>query len=818
MKLKIIVIIFILSSSLFPQNYKKVKIYLNDLNSIARLNSTNLEIDHAHYNRDNSIDVFLNETQFAKLENSSFRYEILINDWYKYYAERQKLSNFDRESSLIKTAEQYGVTSFDFGSMGGYYTWDEVVQKLDDMHTAYPNIITEKDSIGHSVENVPIYAVKISDNPNIDEDEPEVLYTALHHAREPESMMQMIYFMYYLLENYGIDDEVTYLVNNREFYFIPVVNVDGYKYNEETNPNGGGMWRKNKRDNDDDGVFNPDNDGVDLNRNYGYKWAYDDEGSSGRPESSTYRGISAFSEPETETVRQFCIAHDFKLALNYHTYSNLLITPWGYIPEETPDSLFYRDIASDMTQYNNYTWGFSSDIIYAVNGDSDDWFYGEQTEKNKIFAMTPEVGSSFWPSEDQIIPLAEENIYPNLYLAWVAGGFVNTKDIEFNQEYYSAGDSGTITITLKNKGLQTANDVSMEVISEDENIIVGQGYVAISKLESLEEVSFPDIANFVVADSALAGKRVELNVNVYSGNVLLSTNKISLVIGVPKIYYIDNASSMENWNIDTTVTTRWELTTNTFYSTPSSFTDSKNGDYLSNATYTLTTKTPLDLSVIEKPFLAFRTKFNIEKDWDFGQVLISADNGNAWKSVGGEFSNSGVGSFQPLGQPVYDGAIDDWVEEKINLEQFTNDNILIKFQLKSDEYVEKDGWYIDDISIFEYQNLVVSVENNKNRLTKFFLEQNYPNPFNPSTTIKYSVPTSSNMGGGTLGKGVIVSLKVYDILGREIATLVNEKQKPGNYEVKFNSEVFNKSLTSGIYFYTLRSGDFVQSRKMILLK
>ncbi|NOX65334.1 MAG: T9SS type A sorting domain-containing protein [Chlorobi bacterium] len=811
MRIKILFIMLLSSTLLFSQNYKKVKIYLNEINSAGKLNSAGLEIDHAHFNRDKSIDVFLDEVQFAHLQSSSLRYKVLIDDWYKYYSAQQKFSSFDKKASLMKTAQQYGVTGFDYGSMGGYYTLDEVIQKLDEMYAAYPNLITEKDSIGHSVENRPIYAVKISDNPNVDEDEPEVLYTALHHAREPESMMQMIYFMYYLLENYGTDSEVTYLVENREFYFIPVVNVDGYRYNEENNPNGGGMWRKNKRDNDDDGIFNESNDGVDLNRNYGYKWAYDNSGSSNDSTSAVYRGTAPFSEPETETVRQFCIAHDFKLALNYHTYSNLLITPWGYIPEETSDSLFYRDIASDMTQYNNYTWGFSSDIIYAVNGDSDDWFYGEQTEKNKILAMTPEVGSSFWPSEDKIIPLAEENVYPNLYLAWVSGGFVNAEKVEFDQEYYSAGDSGKISITLKNKGLQAAGNIRMQITSESDQISVSQDYIEIAKLESREEVSFPDAVQFVISDSVIAGENIELTVKVNMGNLLLSTEHVSLVVGVPKIYFADDASSMNDWISESNVSAQWELTTNDFYSSPSSFTDSKNGTYLSNSNVTLTKKTEIDLSEIAKPFLSFRTKFSIEKGWDYGQVLISADSGNTWTPVGGDFSTVGAGAFQPSGKPVYDGKVGDWVKEIIDLAQFTNDNILLKFQLKSDEYVEEDGWYIDDIEIFEYQNLVVSVENKDNVPSKFGLEQNYPNPFNPSTKIKYSIANVETRHASSLRN---VTLKVYDILGREVATLVNKQQQPGNYEVEFNAS----KLTSGIYFYSLRSGEFVQSRKMILLK
>jgi hypothetical protein len=89
----------------------------------------------------------------------------------------------------------------------------------------------------------------------------------------------------------------------------------------------------------------------------------------------------------------------------------------------------------------------------------------------------------------------------------------------------------------------------------------------------------------------------------------------------------------------------------------------------------------------------------------------------------------------------------------------------------------------------------------------FELYPNYPNPFNPSTKIKYSVPVGAN--GHTP-----LQLKVYDILGREIATLVNEKKAPGNYEVNFNA----KNLPSGVYLYRIQAGSFKEVRKMILLK
>ena len=186
----------------------------------------------------------------------------------------------------------FGVEGFHLGTMGGYMTLAEAYAELDTLKNLFPSLITTKQTIGYSVEDRPVFMVKISDNPNVDENEPEVLYTALHHAREPQGMMQMFYFMYYLLENYTTNPSVQYLVNNREMYFIPVINPDGYEYNRSTNPNGGGMWRKNRRLNTG-GSY-----GVDLNRNYGpYNyWNAPNGGSSTSPLSDTYRGTAPFSD------------------------------------------------------------------------------------------------------------------------------------------------------------------------------------------------------------------------------------------------------------------------------------------------------------------------------------------------------------------------------------------------------------------------------------------------------------------------------------------------------------------------------------------
>ena len=124
------------------------------------------------------------------------------------------------------------------------------------------------------------------------------------------------------------------------------------------------------------------------------------------------------------------------------------------------------------------------------------------------------------------------------------------------------------------------------------------------------------------------------------------------------------------------------------------------------------------------------------------------------------------------------------------------------------------GCVIDGIVYGDTTTLGVDYEP-ENKLTEFFLSQNYPNPFNPSTKIKYSIPSVIASGAK---QSQIVTLKVYDVLGREVATLVNEEKQPGEYEVEFNPAFGIKNLASGIYFYKLQAANYSSTKKMIYLK
>ena len=311
-----------------------------------------------------------------RLQQAGLTYTVTIDDLSHHYASRNagnpNLTNRPSASPRGLTPVPEG---FEFGSMGGFCTHSQMMSHLDTMRARYPHLITAREPISliTTHDGNLVYSVRISDNPDVTESEPMVLFTGLTHAREPIGMQQMLFFMYHLLESYESDEYIKALIDTTQIVFVPCVNPDGYIYNQQTNPGGGGLWRKNRLDHGD-GTY-----GVDLNRNFGYKWGYDDNGSSPNPASDTYRGAEAFSEPETQALRDFINQHEFRICLNYHSHSNLLLFPFGYETIETPDSATFHDFAHRMTAFNGYSAGTAGSLLYNTNGDANDlvetcWF------------------------------------------------------------------------------------------------------------------------------------------------------------------------------------------------------------------------------------------------------------------------------------------------------------------------------------------------------------------------------------------------------------------------------------------------------------
>ncbi len=387
-----ILMVILFSVAGVAEQLSQVKVSISSRDELSRLGQLHLDEVEAE---DGSVIVVVTHNQLQLLAQSGLSYSIEIPDLKAFFKSR-----------------------FEPGrAMGGYRTLAEIELVMDSIANANPTIVKPKWSIGNTIEGRPIYVMKISDNPNVDESEPEVYYYAAIHAREVITPEVLIYLMRHLTNSYGVNPAVTELVNSREIFVSCVTNPDGYYYNEFTDPDGGGMWRKNRRANPG-GTF-----GVDLNRNFGYQWGYDNSGSSPDPEDLTYRGSGPFSEPETQALRDFCIARNFKVILTYHSYSDLLLWPWGYFTGYTPDQDIFEQIGDTIRAMAGYQIGTPWELLYPVNGSTDDWGYGEQTLKDKAYSMTIEVGSSsdnFWPPTNRITPLVQKNLNPNLFVARIA--------------------------------------------------------------------------------------------------------------------------------------------------------------------------------------------------------------------------------------------------------------------------------------------------------------------------------------------------------------------------------------------------------------
>jgi hypothetical protein len=386
-----------------------------------------------------------------------------------------------------------GPLDLDLGSMGGYLTYGEIEAKLDLWRASYPKLITVRQSLGKTHENRDLWVVKISANADVDENEPEILIESLIHAREPSGMMSMMRCAEYLLERYGKDAAVTDLLDNREIWYIPVVNPDGYEYNRSTNPNGGGMWRKN--------MYRSGSTlyGVDLNRNWGYQWGYDNRGSSPTPSSTTYRGTGPFSEPETKTISDFITARTAKgmtTAWDIHTYGGLLMWPYGYANVLSPRHATYGELGADMNAENNYTIGPIYSTIYPANGGTVDWFEGAAG----LWGWTPEIGHSsdgFWPPTARILALAEENLHMLLTGIRYAGPYLILKsstltEVGNNNNAFDPGEKIEVTCVVRNRGVVAATAAKVRLESRS-------AFVAM-------EVPSADLGNIpTVTDASNAG-------------------------------------------------------------------------------------------------------------------------------------------------------------------------------------------------------------------------------------------------------------------------------------------------------------------------
>ena len=353
------------------------------------------------------------------------------------------------------TFDYYVKTYLSHGTMNNaYLTYDEYIDFLNMIEYTFPNTTT-LDSIGYTFNNNSIPVLTISNKVHQRTPKKSLLITGMIHGREPVSMMMNLYIILHILTlPQPLLNIILYETN---LYFIPIINVDAYKINCEQYALSHSVAKSYYRKNRNYDINNPCkadiNNGVDLNRNFKVGFGYDNIGSSNDKCDEAYRGERAFSEPETQAFRDFVLKHnDIAISINYHTWGNLIITPYNYLSHEESIKLIHKDKVSqlllkyyeDFEKEAAYPEGFlfgngMKTIKYTANGDCTDWLF----EERKVLSFSPELGNGkmesdvFYPNINVTFDIIEKNLPSALYAVQKTKYYVTMEQLG---SYYSKCD------------------------------------------------------------------------------------------------------------------------------------------------------------------------------------------------------------------------------------------------------------------------------------------------------------------------------------------------------------------------------------------
>ncbi len=777
------------------------------------------EFDIASFNPGIYLDLVVNETQYREIKARGYEIEI------------------------TQTESQLRENMIAGRDLDGYRTYDDVLAELQQIELDNPNICKLYD-IGESQGKIysdagnsnyddyyhEVWALKVSDNVETEEDEPCVYFMGAHHAREPISTEVSMAVLNHILDNYGVDPTITDNVDNTQIWFAPLVNPNGHKIvTDEDNL----WWRKNIRDNDENGFITPSSgydypDGVDPNRNYGFEWGY--VGASGNINSQTYHGPYAFSEPEVIAMKELMDSHHFVAGLNYHSYGELVLFPFGYnngvvAPDHDALEELAIAIATPMGYNPQQAWE-----LYPAMGTTDDYSYG----MHGTFSFLIELATEFIPPAAQVQSICNENIQPAMILLDRVNYSVLTGHItDFNTgepvqaEIFVEGvddtgvfrypimsneDFGTyyrlltdgsydvifsaygyvsqtvINIDISNSG-QTILDIALlpDTFTIDITGTVTDGDTGLPIANAIVDIQDFNIPAVVTNEN---GEFTIPDVYEYTYNFLTYATDYASFIGEIEVTAQNNEIDFELYQLDDgTFETGffanfWQFGgDNVWYidnSTAASGIYSARSGFIG---HNESSELKVTIFVPEEDEISFYRHVSSEANYDYLRFYIDNELQDEWSgNVSWGFESFPVlaGQHEFIWAYIKDGAVASGSDC---------------------------GW-IDDIS-FPSTSIVYAGNTQLPENCKFY--GNYPNPFNPSTTFSYSLANESK-----------VKLIIFNVKGQKIRTLVNEGQSAGMHQVIWNGVNDNgKKVSSGIYFSLFdinNGGDYTSVKKVLLLK
>jgi hypothetical protein len=729
---------------------------------ILRLNELGMDIVTV---RDGVAEIAATPDEIETLWANGFRPTVILSDM------RSEIGSLTREDR------------------GEYHSYSELTSDLADWAAAYPSI-TELASIGSSFQGRDIWALKISDNPGLEECEPEIQWIGGHHGNESISVEVCYYAALHLLENYGTDPRVTWLVNEREIWVIPLLNPDGHEAGSRYNAQG-----------------------TDLNRNYLCPCGCN--------------AAISFSAPETRALRDFNVSMNPVTSLTFHSGAVYVNYLWDYTYVATPDEPMIMTLSEDYASTSGYPVTNGADW-YVAHGTCQDWCYDTRGEID----TTIEISLAKEPPESEIDALVALNLSAMLRQAGASGrgirGVVTDggtgeplaatisipeigKDVYTDPDvgdYHRMVESGTYTVVASADGYptQTAFNVSasldtftvVDFTLEVERGAIG-GYVRdtlggslsaaieVVGLPSCCTVSDPASGYYEIADVPSGERAVRASKLGYSSAVVdsivveegaLATVDLTLV---EALFYDDAESGSGLWS------GQWDLTTESSHSGSTSFTDSPGGDYTNGVVLAHTLGGPLDLTGAEEAALVFWHRYDTESGYDYCHVEVT--DGRGWTRV-----------------TSYSGSQPTWEEVSIDVSDYAGTgSFQVRFVLDSDGAVTADGWYVDDVHVFA-DGFDTGVDDEPVGRASV---RSAPNPFISRTVLSYVVPDRGP-----------VDIDIYDVSGRLVRKVMDGVEHgPGEYETDWDGRVDGGTdAAAGVYFVRLSWRGGAVTAKMMRLK
>lgn len=571
-----------------------------------------------------------------------------------------------------------------------YYTIDQYHQFMQDTAAQYPNLCSLI-NVGSSVQNRPIYFLQITDNPGVEEAEPEFKYISSMHGNEFVGYDMCIRLIQLLTSAYGTDARITNLVNSTEIWICPLMNPDGYVLGQRYNAAG-----------------------VDLNRNFPL------------PTGIQHPDGNAWA-PETIAVMDFCSPRSFNLSANFHCGALVMNYPWDYTYNLAPDDALFQAAALTYSIHNAPMYN-SSDFPqgitngaqwYVATGTMQDWNYGF----TNCFDITAEISEAYAPPASTLPTFWAQNQESMLsYMEFVHKGIHGTVSsstgiplaasitVQGNAKLIrtdpDAGDyhrmllPGDYILTAQAHGYlpQTAQITvpTLGTVTHDFVLEPAQSVSFFGQARDLQGLGLSDLELSLSTDPPLtattdangcfnfAGVLEGLYQITFSQNgttlqqseflLTAQANRHVFVLVEPTSVWLDTCDSMQNW----TANTPWGLST---YLGESVITDSPAGNYANNAYRSIRLIMPISLQNIDEPVLTFKAAYDLESGYDFILVMVSNTLSN-WVTLDN-----------------ITGSQADWEYFSYSLQQFAGQSVYIRFVLDSDYSISGDGIYLDDIGI-----------------------------------------------------------------------------------------------------------------------